>query len=609
MLDNELIFNAKESKGLLNLKDRFTAVNFKNYKALKRFSVTLNEFNVLVGPNNAGKSTIVGAFRILSEGMRRASARKAQFIDIPSIKSMGYHVPLEDLPVATENIFTNYDESEPAVIEFKLSSGNKLKLIFPHNNLCYLVCEPIGKSVHTPSEFRQCYNTSVGFVPVLGPVEHNEPLYQKEAARLALLTHRASRNFRNIWYHYPDEFDEFRELIKSTWPGMDIEKPEVDRSHKNPVLHMFCPEERYPREIFWAGFGFQVWCQMLTYIVRAKEESLLIIDEPDIYLHSDLQRQLVEILRQISPDILIATHSTEIISEADPGDLLIVNKKGQSAKRIKNPTQLQTIFGVLGSNLNPTLTQLAKSRRAVFVEGKDFQVLSALSRKLGNQPLANRSDFAVIPVEGFNPARVLNFSEGIELTLGTKILKAVVFDRDYRAPEEIANLLKDFNKYAALAHIHSRKEIENYLLVPSVLQRTIEKRISDRATRNGTKDKFTGDVQEILKCLSNKMRSRVNAQFMSKREKYLKAASPSADSATINEKMLEDFEELWSKMESRLEIVPGKELLSMLNEYLQSNFSVSLTHSLIVNAMKPEEIPEDIVKLLEKLESFRTEPV
>ncbi len=206
-------------------------------------------------------------------------------------------------------------------------------------------------------------------------------MYQKEAARLALLTHKASRNFRNIWYHFPDKFELFQELIRSTWPGMDIEEPEVVTDFKKPVLHMFCPEERYPREIFWSGFGFQVWCQMLTFIVRAEEDSLLIIDEPDIYLHSDLQRQLVEILRQLPADILIATHSTEIISEADPGDLLVINKKVHSAKRIKNPTQLQTIFGVLGSNLNPTLTQLAKSKRAIFVEGKDFRILSAFSRK------------------------------------------------------------------------------------------------------------------------------------------------------------------------------------------------------------------------------------
>ena len=591
------------------MKDRFTGITFKNYKALKRFSVTLNEFNVLVGPNNAGKSTIIGAFRILSEGIRKAASRKAVHISDPSIKKMGYHVPLEDLPVATENIFTDYDDSEPAVIEFKLASGNKLRLVFPENNVCYLICEPKGKAVTTPSAFKKTYNVTVGFVPILGPVEHNEQLYQKEAARLALLTHRASRNFRNIWYHYPDEFEQFRDLIKSTWPGMDIQMPEIDSSYEKPVLHMFCPEERYPREIFWAGFGFQVWCQMLTYIVRANDDSILIIDEPDIYLHSDLQRQLVEILRQAKPDILIATHSTEIISEADPGDLLVVNKKGQSAKRIKNPTQLQSIFGVLGSNLNPTLTQLAKSRRAVFVEGKDFQVLSSLARKIGNQSLANRSDFAVIPVEGFNPARVLNFSEGIELTLGTNVLKAVIFDRDYRSPEEVKTLLKDFNKYAVLAHIHQRKEIENYLLEPAVIQRAIEKRIKERVARTGRDIALTDTAESMLRELSDKMKSKINAQFMSRREKYLKAANPGLDPVTINERMLEEFDKLWSNMKTRLDIVPGKDLLSSLNEHLQDKYSISLTTSFIVNVIKKDEVPSEIVKLLEKLDEFRNEPV
>ena len=39
-------------------------------------------------------------------------------------------------------------------------------------------------------------NVDVAFVPVLGPVDHNEKLFEKEAARLALLSHGASRNFR-----------------------------------------------------------------------------------------------------------------------------------------------------------------------------------------------------------------------------------------------------------------------------------------------------------------------------------------------------------------------------------------------------------------------------
>ena len=70
---------------------------------------------------------------------------------------------------------------------------------------------------------------------------------------------------------------------------MDIERPQLDRIDDKTLLHMFCPEERIPREIFWSGFGFQVWCQMLTHLIQSSESSLFLIDEPDIYLHSDLQ--------------------------------------------------------------------------------------------------------------------------------------------------------------------------------------------------------------------------------------------------------------------------------------------------------------------------------
>ncbi|MFL5079222.1 MAG: AAA family ATPase [Microvirga sp.] len=78
-----------------------------------------------------------------------------------------------------------------------------------------------------------------------------------------------------------------------------------------PAFICFCPEDRIPSEIFWAGFGFQVWCQMLTHLIQSSDVALFLIDEPDIYLHSELQRQLLSLLRNLGPDIMIATHSTE----------------------------------------------------------------------------------------------------------------------------------------------------------------------------------------------------------------------------------------------------------------------------------------------------------
>ncbi len=75
-------------------------------------------------------------------------------------------------------------------------------------------------------------------------------LSEKDAARLASFNYRAARSFRNIWSHYPEDFEEFRGSLRETWLGMAIERPKVDTSHDKLVLHMFCPEVRIPREIF-----------------------------------------------------------------------------------------------------------------------------------------------------------------------------------------------------------------------------------------------------------------------------------------------------------------------------------------------------------------------
>lgn len=581
-------------------QERFTSVRFHRYKAFRDYSVSLQRFNILVGPNNCGKSTILGAFRILAEGIRKARSRNPTFVPGPDGETKGYYVELQDIPVATENVFYDYDDTQPATIRFRISNGNELLLFFPERETCYLICETKGKAVISPATFKAQFNVSVGFVPILGPVEHDEPLYQQEAARLALLTHRAARNFRNIWHHYPEGFAEFRSFIRSTWPGMDIQMPEVDLTHPKPLLRMFCPEERIPREIFWAGFGFQVWCQMLTYIVRSYDSSLFIIDEPDIYLHADLQRQLLGILKTLGPDILIATHSTEIITEADPDDLLVVNKRLQSAKRIKDPSQLQQIFHVLGSNLNPILTQIAKTKRALFVEGKDFQILSRFARKLKKSEVANRADFAVVTVEGFNPAKVRDFIYGMETTLGTKVLAGVVFDRDYRCDAECKKEMASLKRHAAFAHIHSRKELENFLLVPGVLKRAIQRRLQEQQQRTGRACSFDDDIDILIKTLTDPIRHKVEARYLTRRRPFEKAQKPSLD-----EQLMAEFERLWNDSEQRRLLVPGKDALSRLNSHLQNRYGITVSTSLITECFQKDDVPDEMVQIISEIDQFR----
>jgi hypothetical protein len=141
---------------------RFTSIRFHRFKAFKDFSVTLDRFNVLVGPNNSGKSTILGAFRILAEALRRAKARRPEIVPGPAGDTWGYPVELKDVQVATENIFFNYDDSQPATARFRISNGNELELFFPEQGVCSLLWyAKRGGPITSPASFISRFNVSI----------------------------------------------------------------------------------------------------------------------------------------------------------------------------------------------------------------------------------------------------------------------------------------------------------------------------------------------------------------------------------------------------------------------------------------------------------------
>ena len=61
-------------------------------------------------------------------------------------------------------------------------------------------------------------------------------------------------------------------------------------------------------------------------------------------MHPHVQRQLLGILRDINPDIILATHSTEILGEADPSEILLIDKSKASAKRLHDVEGVQQAY-------------------------------------------------------------------------------------------------------------------------------------------------------------------------------------------------------------------------------------------------------------------------
>ena len=129
----------------------------------------------------------------------------------------------------------------------------------------------------------------------------------------------------------------------------------------------------------------------------------LILDEPEVFLHPDLQRRLVRLLEFTDKQVVVATHSSELLAEVDPRDIALVDRSVRSARKMKEDSALLSVADQLGSRFNLALSKALRSRAVLFVEGRDAKLLRLVARA-GDFPLIEREHgLAIVEMDGFSP--------------------------------------------------------------------------------------------------------------------------------------------------------------------------------------------------------------
>ena len=141
------------------------------------------------------------------------------------------------------------------------------------------------------------------------------------------------------------------------------------------------------RDLMVEGSGFLQWLSVFA-LATTPEINVLLLDEPDAHLHSSLQEQLLESLLGVvaatGKQVLVATHSTEILRNAEPSDILHVHGGGRGGKYLREESQKVGLLAGLGSDYAPRVDRAKRTKRILFVEGRtDIPILRELAFTLG----------------------------------------------------------------------------------------------------------------------------------------------------------------------------------------------------------------------------------
>jgi hypothetical protein len=153
-------------------------------------------------------------------------------------------------------------------------------------------------------------------------------------------------------------------------------------------------------------------------------------------------------------------------------------------------------------------------------------------------------------------------------------------------------------------YIHKRKEIENFLLVPSSIDRAARRKVIDQNKRTGENASYNIDLASLLDHFAASQKIYVTSQYIAERRRFERVNSPNLPETTVSAAAIGEVEDSWRDLDSRLEIIPGKEALSAVNQALQKGYGVNVTSTSIIDAMNQGEIPNEIKELIEKVAGF-----
>jgi hypothetical protein len=168
-----------------------------------------------------------------------------------------------------------------------------------------------------------------------------------------------------------------------------------------------------------------------------------------------------------------------------------------------------------------------------------------------------------------------------------------LFDSDYHTPGEIQARYKQAHSRGVELHIWKKKEIENYLLVPGVIQRLIAD--STRQDANAvTECEIEDEIDRIVESQEDIIFDALSAEFH--------VQNRAGGIAGANKQARKVMDNAWKRQDSRWSLAPGKTAISELSRWSQQRYHVSLSPLKILKTMKRGEIDHEVIAVVTAIE-------
>ena len=573
-----------------------TRLTLRNFKRVEHQDYDFTQFDLLVGRNNSGKSTILQGLAIWQfcvdefHRSKRGGSKGIQVV-LPNFTAL----PLPEFNLLWKD---RTDRHWPVVggkkkqayiligigVEWRRRDGTTgrfgVELRYHSPQTMYAI------PVDGWTAFRECEKAGdlpkVAYVPPFSGLEPMEKWLDIAPIRQQVGKGQPGSVLRNLllqvcptptggWNSKAAKndpgLDDWRELAATVerWFSVQIHEPRYDRA-KDVYITVEYRENGKDYDVIAGGSGFHQTLTLLAFLYGYQPTTIL-LDEPDAHLHVNLQREILDYFKRKAVErrtqFLVATHAEEFVRGVDASQLLSL--LNQVPRRVESTP---VVLHALADVSNEEITRVTDLPFILYVEGEsDERVLRHWAEQCGAQPAVDRICFKAMgggDKLGMKKRADDHYSALKQIVRNASRLVLFDYDDAERAfhPPVTNTALAEWK----------RKNIENYLLVPSAWKRAA---LSQMQLEED--DLFAGPVMNTI------------------------------DEFFTNENLTLPVGRTWRNVTANVfSVVDGKRILfenegSLFQQLLNGSPSVKPTRELVALNMLADEIHDDVHDFFKRL--------
>ncbi len=483
-----------------------TQLTLRNFKSIGEQTFDFGQFDLLVGRNNSGKSTVLQALAIWQfcidefHRSKRAGSKGIQVI-LPNFTALPlpeFNLLWKDRTERRYPVVNGKKAQEYLLIEIIVSWVGQpaefhnfgVKLRYHSPQAIYAIPADGWDSFR---QFEQQKRLPViVYVPPFSGLEPAEERRDDAPVRQQVGKAQPGSVLRNLLlrvcpppkrdangripkdFQTPPDWIEIKTVVKR-WFSVDLLEPKYQQD-VDVLIKVEYEQHDKVFDIIAGGSGFHQTLTLLAFLYGYQPTTIL-LDEPDAHLHVNLQREILDYFKKKSTErnvqFLIATHAEEFINGVNASQILSLLQP--KPRRIQSkPETIRAMEDVS----NTEITSMIASPFILYVEGEsDERILRAWASNCGMDDIFSK---LYIKIMSGGSKKTMREAADTHYTALRQIVpeakRLMLFDFDN---EENAFHPADDNPNL---YEWKRKNIENYLLVSDAWKKSAQRQLGIDST-------------------------------------------------------------------------------------------------------------------------------